>query len=113
MSLLELTTDLARQTLQRVDVEIRVSARQCDVYGFEISPSAGFTRVWGKDRPTAIRRAIRALNELVVDGVATTIPADMAILEADEFQNVTHSTSWVQNGLDLTGVRSIDRKSVV
>jgi len=68
--------------------------------------------VWGKDRPTAIRRAIRALNELVVDGVATTIPADMAILESDEFQNATHSTNWVENGLDLTGVRSIATPNV-
>lgn len=62
--------------------------------------------VWGKDRPTAINRALRALRELVIEGVATTIPADIAILEAEEFQNNTHSTNWVENGLDLTGIRS-------
>ena len=62
--------------------------------------------VWGKDRPTAIARTLRALNELTVEGVATTIPADIAILEAEEFQGNTHSTNWVENGLDLTGVRS-------
>jgi len=62
--------------------------------------------VWGHDRPTAIRRALRAINELVVDGVATTIPADIAILESDEFQTITHSTNWVTNGLDMTGIRS-------
>ena len=62
--------------------------------------------VWGHDRPTAIRRALRALDELVIEGVATTIPADIAILEADEFQANTHSTNWVENGLDLTGVTS-------
>ncbi len=62
--------------------------------------------VWGHDRPTAIRRALRALDELVIEGVATTIPADIAILEADEFQANTHSTNWVENGLDLTGIRS-------
>ncbi len=61
--------------------------------------------VWGHDRETAIRRALRALDELVVSGVATTIPADIAILEAAEFQANTHSTNWVENGLDLTGVR--------
>ena len=61
--------------------------------------------VWGHDRPTSIRRALRALDELVVDGVATTIPADIAILESVEFQENTHSTNWVENGLDLTGVR--------
>ncbi len=62
--------------------------------------------VWGHDRPTAIRRALRALNELVIEGVATTVPADRAILEADAFQTVTHSTNWVEKTLDLTGVRS-------
>ena len=61
--------------------------------------------VWGHDRPTAIRRALRALDELEIVGVATTIPADIAILESDEFQANTHSTNWVENGLDLTGVR--------
>ena len=61
--------------------------------------------VWGHDRPTAIRRALRALDELVIEGVATTIPADRAILESEEFQANTHSTNWVENGLDLTGVR--------
>ena len=60
--------------------------------------------VWGHDRPTSIRRALRALDELVIEGVATTIPADIAILEAEEFQANTHSTNWVENGLDLTGV---------
>jgi len=62
--------------------------------------------VWGTDRPTAIRRALRALDELVIEGVATTIPADIAILEADAFQDNTHSTNWVENGLDMTGVRA-------
>ena len=61
--------------------------------------------VWGHDRPTSIRRALRALDELVIEGVATTIPADQAILEAEEFQANTHSTNWVENDLDLTGVK--------
>ena len=38
------------------------------------------------DRPTAIARAIRALEEMVVEGVATTIPADLAILRHPDFQ---------------------------
>ncbi|HEX9259467.1 MAG TPA: acetyl-CoA carboxylase biotin carboxylase subunit, partial [Acidimicrobiales bacterium] len=47
---------------------------------------------WGRDRPTAIARTLRALRELVVEGVATTIPADIAILEHADFQAATHST---------------------
>jgi acetyl-CoA/propionyl-CoA carboxylase, biotin carboxylase, biotin carboxyl carrier protein len=60
--------------------------------------------VWGRDRPIAIARAIRALEELTVDGVATTIPADLAILRHDDFAAVTHSTKWVEEKLDLSGV---------
>ena len=61
--------------------------------------------VWGHDRDTAIRRTLRALDETVVEGVATTIPADRAILEHPDFQAATHSTKWVEDTLDLTGVR--------
>ena len=61
--------------------------------------------VWGRDRDTAIHRALRALDELTIEGVATTIPVDIAILEAERFQDNTHSTNWVENELDLTGVR--------
>jgi acetyl-CoA/propionyl-CoA carboxylase biotin carboxyl carrier protein len=60
--------------------------------------------VWGKDRPTAIARTIRALEELVVEGVASTIPADLAILRHPDFQAMEHSTKWVEERLDLSGV---------
>ncbi len=61
--------------------------------------------VWGHDRDVAIRRTLRALDETVVEGVATTIPADRAILEHPDFAAATHSTKWVEETLDLTGVR--------
>jgi acetyl-CoA/propionyl-CoA carboxylase biotin carboxyl carrier protein len=60
--------------------------------------------VWGRDREVAIARTIRALDELIVEGVATTIPADLAILKHPDFAAVTHSTKWVEEVLDLTGV---------
>ena len=60
--------------------------------------------VWGRDRPTAIARTIRALEEMVVEGVATTIPADLAILRHADFQSMQHSTKWVEERLDLSGV---------
>jgi acetyl-CoA/propionyl-CoA carboxylase, biotin carboxylase, biotin carboxyl carrier protein len=60
--------------------------------------------VWGKDRDTAIKRTIRALEEMVVEGIATTIPADLAILRHPDFIACTHSTKWVEETLDLSGV---------
>ncbi|MUH52334.1 MAG: ATP-grasp domain-containing protein [Actinobacteria bacterium] len=62
--------------------------------------------VWGKDRPTAIARTIRALNEMVIEGVATTIPADLAILRHPDFQSMQHSTKWVEEVLDLSGIEA-------
>jgi acetyl-CoA/propionyl-CoA carboxylase biotin carboxyl carrier protein len=60
--------------------------------------------VWGRDRETARQRALRALRELVIEGVATTVPADVVILEHPDFAAGTHSTKWVEERVDLTGV---------
>ena len=62
--------------------------------------------VWGRDRPTAIARTITALEEMEVKGVSTTIPADLAILRHSDFADVTHSTKWVEQTLDLSEVSS-------
>ena len=59
---------------------------------------------WGSDRETAIRRTLRALREFRIDGIATTIPADLAILEHQDFVDGKHSTKWVEDTLDLSGV---------
>ncbi len=59
--------------------------------------------VWGRDRDVAIARTITALEEMVVEGVATTIPADLAILRHPDFAAMEHSTKWVEQTLDLSG----------
>ncbi|MDP8987652.1 MAG: carbamoyl phosphate synthase, partial [Actinomycetota bacterium] len=60
--------------------------------------------VWGRDREEARRRMQRALDELVVEGVATTVPAHRAILAAPDFIAGSHSTSWLEKRLDLSGL---------
>ena len=41
--------------------------------------------VWGHDREAARRRMLRAIEETVIKGVATTLPADVAILSHPDF----------------------------
>jgi acetyl-CoA/propionyl-CoA carboxylase biotin carboxyl carrier protein len=61
---------------------------------------------WGRDREEARHRMLRALDELVIEGVATTVPADRAILEHPDFVAAEHSTKWVEERLDLSGIAS-------
>jgi acetyl-CoA/propionyl-CoA carboxylase biotin carboxyl carrier protein len=61
---------------------------------------------WGSDRETAIRRTLRALREFRIEGISTTIPADRAILEHQDFVDGIHSTKWVEDTLDLSNVGS-------
>ena len=60
--------------------------------------------VWGTDREEARHRMLRALGETEVRGVPTTIPADIAILEHPDFIALQHSTTWVEERLDLSAI---------
>jgi acetyl-CoA/propionyl-CoA carboxylase biotin carboxyl carrier protein len=60
--------------------------------------------VWGHDREAARRRMLRAIDETVIEGPATTLPADVAILTHPDFVAGEHSTNWVEHTLDLTGL---------
>ena len=60
--------------------------------------------VWAPDRERARRRLLRAIDETVIEGVATTLPADVVILSDEAFINGTHSTNWVENTLDFSSI---------
>jgi acetyl-CoA/propionyl-CoA carboxylase, biotin carboxylase, biotin carboxyl carrier protein len=60
--------------------------------------------VWAEDRDLARARLLRSLDELAIEGIATTAPAIVAIVSDEQFANVTHSTHFVEESLDLSGV---------
>ena len=60
--------------------------------------------VWAPDRDAARRRMLRALGETVIEGIATTIPADVVILSHPDFVAGRHSTRWVESEVDLSAV---------
>ncbi|HKP19419.1 MAG TPA: acetyl-CoA carboxylase biotin carboxylase subunit [Gaiellaceae bacterium] len=51
--------------------------------------------VWDEDRPRAIARALRALGELEIDGIATTRDFAIGVLRSDEFRSGEYTTSFV------------------
>jgi acetyl-CoA carboxylase biotin carboxylase subunit len=52
--------------------------------------------VWDETRPLAIERALRALSEFELRGVATTRDVGAEILGSEEFRSGTYSTSFLE-----------------
>jgi acetyl-CoA carboxylase biotin carboxylase subunit len=51
--------------------------------------------VWAEDRPAAIARAVRALEETEIEGVPTTRDLAIDVLRTDEFAGGEYSTSFL------------------
>lgn len=57
--------------------------------------------VRGSDRSEAIANTLRALDSLMIEGIKTTKPLHQALLERDEFKQVTHHTKFIESTPDL------------
>ena len=60
--------------------------------------------VWAPDRDRAIAQMRAALDDLAVEGVATTTPALARVLDHDDFRAARHWTTWLEEALDLGGL---------
>jgi acetyl-CoA/propionyl-CoA carboxylase biotin carboxyl carrier protein len=62
--------------------------------------------VWHADRDSARHRMLRALQELRVQGIHTTVPAHELVLAHPDFAAGTHSTRWLEEEVDLSRLTS-------
>ena len=56
--------------------------------------------VHGQDRPEALARLARALGELIVDGIDTTVPLFHALLAEPEIQSGDYNIHWLERWLE-------------
>ena len=56
--------------------------------------------VHGRDRPEALARLNRALGELIVDGIHTTIPLFHGLLQEPDIQSGNYSIHWLEKWLE-------------
>ncbi len=67
---------------------------------------------WGPTRDVARQRALRALRETRIEGIATTLPAHERILRHHDFAHARHSTTWAESRLDLADLPSTSGPSI-
>jgi acetyl-CoA/propionyl-CoA carboxylase biotin carboxyl carrier protein len=58
--------------------------------------------VWAPDRDAARHRMLRALQELSVEGIHTTVPAHELVLTHPDFASGNHSTRWLEEQVDTS-----------
>ncbi|SDY41169.1 acetyl-CoA carboxylase biotin carboxylase subunit [Citreimonas salinaria] len=60
--------------------------------------------VHGRDRPEALARLHRALGELIVDGVDTTVPLFHALLQEHDIHTGDYTIHWLEKWLEAGGL---------
>ncbi len=77
----------------RVDSGIDVNLEISRFY----DPMAAKLVVWAEDRPAAIQRMRRALGEFQIQGIKTTIPFCIRVLDHPDFLTGSYTTRFVEN----------------
>ncbi|WP_300975347.1 acetyl-CoA carboxylase biotin carboxylase subunit [Sphingomonas sp. LHG3406-1] len=72
--------------------------------GYKVPPyydsMIGKLIVWGEDRPAAIARLRRALEEFVVEGPKTNVPLHQRILKEEAFASGDYTIKWLERWLE-------------
>ncbi len=59
--------------------------------------------IWAENRDEVIKRAKRALEEFLIEGIETTIPFHLQVLEHEAFQKAEYDTSFIDKLLNNKG----------
>jgi acetyl-CoA/propionyl-CoA carboxylase biotin carboxyl carrier protein len=95
--------------IEQLAVPVRTGVRLDSGYesGDEVLPyydsMIGKLVVWAPTREHCLRRAVQTLQETVVRGVPTTIPAALLVLDHPDFRAARISTRWLETSVDLAG----------
>ena len=94
------------QVAFEVPVELTAGGKRFDslLYpGYTITPFydslLGKLIVWDQDRPSALRRLARALGELEISGLKTTLPLHRALVAEAAVQSASFHTTFLENWL--------------
>ena len=83
---------------------VRVDSALYD--GYRVPPNydslIGKLIVHGRDRDEAVARLKRALGELIVDGIETTIPLFDELVNVEDIKSGTYNIHWLENWLEKT-----------
>ena len=80
----------------RVDTHIRAGSKVPPTYDSLLAKLI----VWGDTREEAIARGKRALDEFIIEGVATTIPFHKAVLENEVFKSGEVYTDFIETAMN-------------
>ena len=83
---------------------VRMDSALYDGYGIPpyYDSLIGKLIVHAPDRPAAISRLKRALDELIIDGIETTIPLFHALLEEEDVYSGNYNIHWLEHWLEHT-----------
>jgi acetyl-CoA carboxylase biotin carboxylase subunit len=88
-------------------IRIDSGVRPGSVVPLDYDPILAKLIVWAEDRPAALRRLRRALDEYRITGIATTLPLFRLLLDAQEFQRAELHTGLLDELLGGDAVESL------
>ncbi len=83
-------------------------AAQGDEISLYYDPMISKLIAWGKDRPQAVERMLRALKEYEIGGIQTNIPFLIRVMENEKFKRGEYTTAFIEENMEQ--LKGVDEK---